>query len=47
MITTGKIGNGFVWGLIAVFVMIAIVGGMIYRTNKQFGAEYELKKAVS
>ncbi|MGN0246201.1 MAG: ferrous iron transporter B [Lachnospiraceae bacterium] len=47
LITTGKIGNGFVWGLIAVFVMIAIVVGMIYRTNKQFSAEYELKKAVS
>ena len=47
LITTGKIGNGFVWGLIAVLVMIAIVVGMIYRTNKQFSAEYELKKAVS
>lgn len=46
LITTGKIGNGFVWGLIAVLVMIAIVVGMIYRTNKQFSAEYELKKAV-
>ena len=46
LITTGKIGNGFVWGLIAVLVMIAIVGGMIYRTNKQFSAEYEMKKAV-
>ena len=46
-ITTGKIGNGFVWGLIAVLVMIAIVVGMIYRTNKQFSAEYELKKAVT
>ena len=47
LITTGKIGNGFVWGLIAVLVMIAIVVGMIYRTNKLFSAEYELKKAVS
>ena len=47
LIKTGKIGNGFVWGLIAVLVMIAIVVGMIYRTNKQFSAEYELKKAVS
>ena len=47
LITTGKIGNGFVWGLIAVLAMIAIVVGMIYRTNKQFSAEYELKKAVS
>ena len=46
LITTGKIGNEFVWGLIAVLVMIAIVVGMIYRTNKQFSAEYELKKVV-
>lgn len=47
LITTGKIGNGFVWGLFAILVMAAIVVGMIYRTNKQFNAEYELKKAVS
>ena len=46
LITTGKIGNGFVTGLIAVLVIVAIVVGLIHRTNKQFEAEYELKKAV-
>ncbi|MGN0316523.1 MAG: ferrous iron transport protein B [Lachnospira sp.] len=46
LITTGKIGNGFVPGLIAVLVMVAVVVGLIYRTNKQFASEYELKKAV-
>ena len=47
LITTGKPGSGFIWGLIAVFVMVVVVVGMIYRTNKLFSAEYELKKAVS
>ena len=46
LITTGKIGNGFVTGLIAVLVIVAIVVGLIHRTNKQFASEYELKKAV-
>ena len=46
LITTGKIGNGFVIGLIAVLAMVAVVVGLIYRTNKQFASEYELKKAV-
>ena len=46
LITTGKIGNGFVTGLIAVLVIVAVVVGLIHRTNKQFAAEYELKKAV-
>ena len=46
LITTGKIGNGFVPGFVAVFVMVAIVVGLIYRTNKKFASEYELKKAV-
>ena len=46
LITTGKIGNGFVTGLIAVLVIVAVVVGLIHRTNKQFEAEYELKKAV-
>ena len=47
LITTGKPGSGFIWGLIAVLVMVVVVVGMIYRTNKLFSAEYELKKAVS
>ena len=44
LITTGKLGNGFVPGLIAVLAMVAVVVGLIYRTNKQFAFEYELKK---
>ena len=46
LIATGKIGNGFVTGLIAVLVIVAVVVGLIHRTNKQFASEYELKKAV-
>lgn len=46
LITTGGIGKGFVPGLIAVLVMAAIVVGLVYRTNKQFASEYELKKAA-
>ena len=46
LITTGKIGNGFVPGLIAVLVMVAVVVGLIHKNNKQFVSEYELKKAV-
>ena len=44
--TTGHVGAGFVPGLIAVLVMALIVVGLIYRTNKKFATEYELKKAV-
>lgn len=46
VITTGWVGNGFVPGVIAVVIMIAIVVGLIFRTNKQFETEYKLKKAV-
>lgn len=46
LITTGKLGNGFAAGLIAVLVIFAVVAGLIYRTNKQFASTYELKKAV-
>lgn len=46
LITTGKFGKGFVPGLIAVLVMVAVVVGLIHKTNKQFASEYELKKAV-
>ena len=45
LFTTGKLGAGFIPGLIAVLVMVAIVGGLIYRNNKKFEAEYRLKKA--
>ena len=44
LITTGKLGSGFVPGLIAVLAMVAVVVGFIYKNNKQFAAEYELKK---
>lgn len=46
LITTGSFGAGFVPGLIVVLVLAAIVAALIYRTNKQFNAEYALKKAA-
>ena len=46
LITTGSLGAGFLPGLIAVAVMVAIVVVIINRTNKKFKAEYELKKAA-
>ena len=46
LVTTGRLGNGFVTGLIAVLAMVAVVVFMIQKTNRQFKAEYELKKAV-
>ena len=46
LITTGGLGNGFVPGLIAVVLMVAVVVGIINKTNTQFKAEYELKKAA-
>ena len=46
LITTGKLGNGFVPGLIAVMAMVAVLVGLVHKTNKQFVSEYELKKAV-
>ena len=46
LITTGKLGNGFVPGLIAVLAIVAVVVVVIYRANKKFTSEYELKKTV-
>ena len=46
LITTGGLGNGFVPGLLAVILMVAVVAGIIQKTNTQFKAEYELKKAA-
>ena len=46
LVTTGGFGNGFVPGLIAVIIMVAIVAELIYNTNKQFKTEYELKRAA-
>ena len=46
LITTGKLGNGFVPGLIAVLAMVAVLVGLVHKTNKQFASEYELKNAA-
>ena len=43
LVTTGALGAGFVPGLIAVIVMVAILVALIARTNKKFRAEYQLK----
>ena len=43
LVTTGALGAGFVPGLIAVIVMVAILVALITRTNKKFSAEYQLK----
>jgi len=45
LITTGSVGAGFVPGLVAVVVMVAIVLYLIQNANKKMAAEYELKKA--
>ena len=46
LITTGKPGNGFVAGLIAVLIMVSVIVGVIYKNNKQFATEYELNRAA-
>ena len=43
LVTTGALGVGFVPGLIAVIVMVAVLVALIARTNKKFSAEYQLK----
>ncbi len=43
LITTGKLGAGFLPGLIAVAVMVVIVILLINNTNKKFSEEYKLK----
>ena len=45
--TTGAFGVGFVPGLIAVVIMIAIIAGLIVKANKGLKAEYALKKNAS
>ena len=47
LITTGGFGAGFVPGLIAVAVMVAVLVYLIQRTNKNMTAEYELKKKAA
>jgi len=42
IITTGALGAGFIGGLIAVIAFVAIVVGMIHKTNKELQQEYKL-----
>ena len=44
LITTGSVGAGFVGGLIAVVVFIAIIAALIHKTNKELQQEYALSK---
>ena len=44
LFTTGSFGEGFVPGMIAVVAIVAIVVGMIIRTNKNLAKEYALKQ---
>ena len=44
LITTGTLGNGFIGGLIAVIVFVAIVIALINKANKDLKKEYALKK---
>ena len=43
LITTGKLGAGFVPGLIVVLVIVAIIASLISRTNKKIKDNYALK----
>ncbi len=43
LFTTGSFGAGFVGGLIAVIVFVAIIIAMICKTNKELQKEYALK----
>jgi len=45
LITEGKLGAGFVPGLIAIAAFAAIIVWLISRTNQNLKAEYALKKA--
>ena len=42
LITTGAVGAGFVPGLIAVLTIVAVIFGLIKRTETKFAAEYKL-----
>ena len=44
LVTEGTLGAGFVPGLIAVVVFVAIIVSLINKTNKELAAEYALKK---
>ena len=45
LITTGAFGAGFIWGLVAVLVMVGIVVAIIVNNNCKLKAEYTLKSA--
>ena len=47
LITTGALGVGFVPGLIAVFGMIGVLVYLIKKADKNFEANYKLKKKTS
>jgi len=47
LITTGGFGAGFIPGLIAVAVMVLVLVYLIQKANKNFAAEYELKKKAA
>ena len=42
LITTGALGVGFVPGLIAVLAIVAVIFGLIKKTEVKFAAEYKL-----
>lgn len=46
LITTGQVGPGFLPGLIAVLVFVAIVATLCVRTDKNLAQEYTLKEAA-
>ena len=46
LVTTGSLGAGFIPGLIAVAVIVAIIAALIQNTNKKLKSEYKLKKAA-
>lgn len=46
LVTTGSVGSGFVPGLAVVAAMAVAVMILIRRNNRQFMAEYELRKAA-
>ena len=46
LITVGTVGTGFVPGLIAVIVIVAIIASLIKKANKSIAEEYALKSAT-
>ena len=46
LVTTGAVGAGFVPGLIAMAVIVAVIAALIRRANNDIAANYALKSAV-